>query len=55
LEDESLREIRAVLKFCEEKFGTGKVEDASEIWVQDEKSLGKGNNMIVKGEGWRQF
>jgi hypothetical protein len=56
LELESLREIKAVLKFCEDKFGTCKVEDASEIWVQeDEKFPGKGNDMIVGGEGWRQF
>jgi hypothetical protein len=55
LEDESLREIGAVLKFCEDKFGTGKVEDASEIWVQDEKSSGKENDMIAGGEGWRLF
>jgi hypothetical protein len=31
LENGSLREIIAVLNFCEEKFGTGKVKDASEI------------------------
>jgi hypothetical protein len=55
LEKESLREIGAVLKFCEEKFGTGKVEDATQIWVQDEKSSGKGNDMIVRREGWRQL
>jgi hypothetical protein len=54
LELESLREIKAVLKFCEDKFRTCKVEDASKIWMQDEKSSGKGNNMIVCGEGWRQ-
>jgi hypothetical protein len=55
LEEESLREIGAVLKFCEEKFGSGKVEDATQIWVQDEKPSGKGNDMIVRREGWRQL
>jgi hypothetical protein len=55
LEDGSKREIKAVLEFCEEKFGTQKVDDASAIWVQDEKSSAKGRNMVVGGEGWRQF
>jgi hypothetical protein len=55
LEDESKREITTVLDFCEKKFGTQKVDDASAIWVQDEKSSAKGGDMVVGGEGWRQF
>jgi len=55
LQDGSKREIKTVLEFCEKKFGTQKVEDASAIWVQDEKSSGKGSDMVIGGEGWRQF
>jgi hypothetical protein len=55
LEDGSKPEIKAVLEFCEEKFRTQRVDDASAIWVQDEKSSAKGRNMVVGGEGWRQF
>jgi hypothetical protein len=42
LEDGSKREIKAVLEFCEEKFRTQRVDDASAIWVLDEKSSAKG-------------
>jgi len=55
LQEESKREISATIDFCESKFGTGKVEDASSIWVQDAKSSGKGRDMVIGGEGWRQF
>lgn len=55
LEKESKREITAVLEFCEGEFGIEKVEDASQFWVQDEKSSAQGNDMVVGGEGWRQF
>lgn len=55
LQDGSKREIKTVLEFCEKKFGTQKVEDASAIWVQDEKSSRKGSDMVIGGEGWRQF
>jgi hypothetical protein len=55
LERESMREIKAVLEFCEKKFGTEKLADASGVWVQNEKSSGQGNDMVTGGEGWRQF
>ena len=55
LQDESGREIRVVIEFCETEFGTGKMVDASGVWVQDEKSKGKGSDMVIGGEGWRQF
>lgn len=55
LEKESMREIKGILEFCEKEFGTEKVVDASAIWCQDEKSSAKGNDMVVGGEGWRQF
>ena len=55
LEQESTREVKAIIEYCEKEFGTGKVVDASEIWCQDKKSNAKGNDMVVGGEGWRQF
>ncbi|KAE9377962.1 hypothetical protein N431DRAFT_297600, partial [Stipitochalara longipes BDJ] len=54
LEHGSKRELRTVLEFCEKRFGTQKVDDASAIWVQDKKSLAKGSDMVI-GEGWRHF
>lgn len=55
LQEQSMREITSVIQFCERAFGTEKVEDASEIWVKDEKSSTNGSNMVIGGEGWRQF
>jgi hypothetical protein len=55
LEDESKREFEAVLEFCETKFGKQKMDDASSVWVKDEKSSQKGSDMVIAGEGWRQF
>lgn len=55
LEDGSKQEIKSVLEFCEKKFGTQKPDDARSVWVQDEKSSAKGSDMVVGGEGWRQF
>lgn len=55
LEQESTREIKTIMEYCERQFGTSMVDDASAIWCQDEKSSGKGNDMVVGGEGWRQF
>ncbi|TVY59015.1 hypothetical protein LSUE1_G010145, partial [Lachnellula suecica] len=54
LQHTSKREIAAVIDFCEKQFGTQAVEDASGIWIQDEKSSDQGNQMTL-GEGWRQF
>jgi hypothetical protein len=55
LEEESKREIIDVMDYCESSFGTEEVKDASDVWVQDEKSSAQGNDMVVGGEGWRQF
>lgn len=52
----SLHELREVLSFLEDKFGTGQVLDASGIWIQPGgKVAEQANAMIVGGEGWRQF
>lgn len=55
LQQESKREIVTVIEYCESTFGTGRVEDASDLWVQDEKSSAQGNDMVVGREGRRQF
>lgn len=49
-------EIERVVRFCEGKFGTGRVEDARDVWVRmgdEHKAMAEG--MIVGGEGWREF
>jgi hypothetical protein len=52
----SLGEIRAVLAFCEKKFGKEEVKDASSVWIKmDQKHGEKAAEMITGGEGWRQF
>lgn len=56
LREESLRELKAVLDFCEKKFGTAKVDDASQVWVSmGEKHRDIAEKMITGGEGWRRF
>lgn len=56
LAEVSLRELRRVLSFCAGKFGTESVADASNIWVaMNEKHADKAAEMIVGGEGWREF
>lgn len=56
LVDISIREIRRVLSFCERKFGTSPVVDASKVWVSmNEKHADKAAEMITGGEGWREF
>ena len=57
LEEESAREVKAVVEFCREKFGSGRVLDASGAWKQpeDEGRRKVGRDMVVGGEGWREF
>ena len=56
LKEESLGELKRVLEFCERKFGTGEVEEASKAWVKmDAKHAEKASEMVTGGEGWRQF
>lgn len=56
LEKESGREIDALVGWCKERFGTGKLEDATQAWVKpDEKQRELAAKMIVGGEGWRKF
>ncbi|QDS72266.1 hypothetical protein FKW77_006144 [Venturia effusa] len=56
LNEESRVEIRTVLSWCEEKFGTGKWEEASEAWVKPDKKIQEmGNNMVSGKQGHRDF
>ena len=53
---ESMREIKAVVEFCREKFGDGEVKDASDAWVQPSDEHRKmGEEMVTGGKGYRQF
>ncbi|RMY78142.1 hypothetical protein D0863_00878 [Hortaea werneckii] len=56
LERESRREIEALVGWCVERFGTGKCEDATQVWVRDREEVREmKKEMVVGGEGWRQF
>lgn len=56
LEEASLREIKAVVGFCREKFGEGKVDDASGVWVRNDELHARINaQMVHGGEGFRRF
>ena len=52
----SLEELKRVLVFCEGKFGTERVEDASGVWVRmGTEHREKAQGMVTGGEGWREF
>ena len=56
LEKESLREIKAVVEYCREKFGEEEVKDATGAWVrpgEDHRKMGE--EMVSGGKGYRQF
>ncbi|KAI7214754.1 hypothetical protein KC333_g5835 [Hortaea werneckii] len=56
LERESRREIEALVAWCVERFGTGKCDDATQVWVRDREEVREmKKEMVVGGEGWRQF
>ena len=56
LEGESVREIKAVVEFCREKFGEGEVRDARGAWVQpSEDHRRMGEEMVTGGKGFRKF
>ena len=54
---ESVEEIRRVVEFCVDKYGKGRVRDASVAWVQPEDEGHKkiAQDMITGGEGYRKF
>ncbi|KAK4945158.1 hypothetical protein LTR10_015584 [Elasticomyces elasticus] len=52
----SLNELRHFLSFCESKFGTDPVTDASSVWISmGDKHKDQAAQMITGGEGWREF
>ncbi|KAI1617476.1 hypothetical protein EDD37DRAFT_222418 [Exophiala viscosa] len=52
----SLSELRRFLSFCESKFGTDPVTDASSVWISmGDKHKDQAAQMITGGEGWREF
>ncbi|RVX69448.1 hypothetical protein B0A52_06511 [Exophiala mesophila] len=52
----SLTEFGRVLAFCQGKFGTNTLDDASGVWVSmAEKHAETAEKMITGGEGWREF
>ncbi len=56
LEVESKQEVDALVGWCKEKFGTGRIEDATQVWVEPSEEHRKiASKMLVGGEGWRQF
>ncbi|KAK3660779.1 hypothetical protein LTR56_000537 [Elasticomyces elasticus] len=56
LEAESKREVDALVEWCKQKFGTGRMEDATKAWVEPSEEHRKiASKMLVGGEGWRQF
>lgn len=56
LERDSLREIKAVVEYCRNKFGEKGMLDATEAWVkpgEDHRKMGE--EMVSGGEGFRKF
>ncbi|MCJ1330229.1 hypothetical protein MMC10_006912 [Thelotrema lepadinum] len=56
LEDRSIQEIKGVVQFCAQKFGTSKYQDAREAWVTsngEKKKLGQ--EMVSGDKGIRKF
>ncbi len=56
LEEESLREIEAVVEYCRKKFGEKEMLDATQAWVrpgEDHRKMGE--EMVSGGKGHRQF
>ncbi|GAM86141.1 hypothetical protein ANO11243_041520 [Dothideomycetidae sp. 11243] len=56
LEKVSAAEMQALTKWCVDRFGTEKLEDASGAWaVSDEHTREIGQKMVSGGEGYRKF
>ncbi|KIW17288.1 hypothetical protein PV08_04479 [Exophiala spinifera] len=52
----SQRELERFMTFCEVKFGTSPISDASSVWVSMAgKNKEQAANMVTGGEGWREF
>lgn len=56
LEEESKREIEELVQWCVNKFGTNKLDDATQAWVGNSDEIRqKGQNMTTGTEGHRKF
>ncbi|KAK5006492.1 hypothetical protein LTR28_006432 [Elasticomyces elasticus] len=56
LEQESRREIESVMKWCSDKFGTDRWEDATKAWVRPSEKIKKmGEDMVSGNAGYRNF
>ena len=56
LERRSREEIQAVVEFCRDKFGEGKMVDASDAFVKNDERIQKiSEEQTTGGKGHRQF
>lgn len=56
LQQQSKREIDALVDWCKRQFGTARLDDATKAWVEPSEEHRKiASKMLVGGEGWRQF
>ena len=55
LKECSLQELLKLLRFCEEKMGSNRVENATTVWVPKKKTAEQAAAMVTGGEGWREF
>ena len=57
LEQESAKEIEGVLQFCKDKFGTRRMDDVSDVWVQPTEGKVKDmkQDMLTGDKGHHKF
>ena len=57
MKQESLKEIKGVIDFCKDKYGTEKMSNASTEWKQpeDEEHRQMGKDMVSGSKGFRNF
>jgi len=56
LAEEMKKEKEVLMKYCVEKFGTQKFEDATKAWVKPSDDIkSKGQDMVSGGQGHRKF
>jgi hypothetical protein len=56
LRAESEEEMKRLIEFCKNKFGTNVLQDGREAWVEPSEEIREiANKQLVGGEGWRQF
>ena len=55
LEACSIKEIKGVIDFCTQKFGTDKYKDARKFWAKPGDKQKLGQEMVSGGGGYRKF